>query len=113
MLIYKFLQVFPFDENHVVVFESFPECGANDEIVVALTPGRAIVGMVDGNGLQLGVVVSEVDNYLRDAWLQLFDCIPVELIPLLGRQVGPGHDQGAGDDLSAIQRNRGTRCGFP
>src|SRR5258706_8070766 len=45
--------------------------------------------MTNGDRLQFSVVVAEMDNH--EAWLQAFDGIQVELLPLFGPNVGICH----------------------
>ena len=50
------------DQDDMVVFQSLLEFGAGDDLVIALPPGGAVVGVIDHYGLQFGVVVAQV-NY--------------------------------------------------
>ena len=72
-LIQKLLQILPVNEDDMVVLDGLLELGAGDDVVVALPPGGSVVGMIDGDGLKLGIIVAEVDNQLPHARLQVLD----------------------------------------
>src|SRR5579872_3545169 len=61
-LLQEFLQVFPVDQDYVIFFEELFEFGAGHYIVVALAPGGSVVEVIDGDGLEFGVVVGQVDD---------------------------------------------------
>src|SRR5690349_13069338 len=54
----------PGDEDDAVRRERLLELRARDDLIVALPPRGAVVGVVDHHRLQLGVVVAEVDDHL-------------------------------------------------
>ena len=68
-LLKQFPDVSPMDEDDVVILERLLEFGAGDDFVVALPPGRAIVGMIDGHRLHFGVIVRQVDDEFSDSRL--------------------------------------------
>ena len=73
------------NQDHVVVFERLLEFRACDDIVVTLAPGGSVVRMIHGNRFKFGIVVTEMDDEFRDAGLQVFDGIQVEVLPAGGR----------------------------
>lgn len=62
-----FGKVFPGDEDEAVVLQEFLEFGVADEVEIVLTPFGTPVGMIEGGALDLGVVVSEVNDELIGA----------------------------------------------
>ena len=75
----------------MVILEGFLELGAGDHVVIALAPGRAIVGVVDGHSLQFGVVMAEMDDEFRHSGLQVLDRVQVETLPVGRFYVGTCH----------------------
>ena len=59
----------------MVVPQRLLEFRAVHDVVVALPPRRAVRLVVDRNRLQLGVVVSQVDDDLRDARFEVGNCV--------------------------------------
>src|SRR5258708_16208480 len=82
-LIHELLQVFPLDEDDVVLLQNFFELRAGHYFIVALTPCRAVVGVIQSYSLQLGIVMTEVDNHFRKARMQIFHAIDIQITPLL------------------------------
>ena len=72
-LLQELLQVSPVDQDYVIVFQELLEFGAGDDVVVALAPGGSVVGVIDRDGLQFGVVVAEVNDDFGDAGFQVLD----------------------------------------
>jgi hypothetical protein len=66
------LQILRLYENNPIFPENFPEFGAGDNVIIALASGRSVVGMLYHHGLQLGIVVTEVNNHFGEAGLQIF-----------------------------------------
>ena len=105
------------DQHDVVVFQCLFEFGAGNDVVVALPPGGSVVGMIDGDGLHLGVVVSEVNDQLSEAGLQILDEVQIKVFPSGGRNVwardqnGIEHDVFIREERFDVRRSlRTERC---
>ena len=70
------------------------ELGAGNDVVVALAPSRAVVGMVDGDGLEFGVIVGEVDDEFGQSGLEILDGVQVKVFPASSGDGGSGDDDG-------------------
>src|SRR5690348_1909361 len=57
-------KIVPGNQNEMLVAEKLLECRAADGVEVVLTPLRAPVGMIEGGGLNLGVVVGQMHDEL-------------------------------------------------
>src|SRR5450432_1006560 len=86
--IQQFLYILPADEDDVIGLQSLLEFGAGDDVIVALAPGCAVVGMIRCYSLEFGVVVAEVDDDFGHAGFQVLDRIQVEGFPVRGRHRG-------------------------
>lgn len=62
-----FVEIFPGDEDEVLVFKEFLEFLAFDEVEVVLTPLGAPVGVIEGRALDFGVVIGEMNDELIGA----------------------------------------------
>ena len=62
-----FGEIFPGDEDEVLVFKEFLEFLAFDEVEVVLTPLDAPVGVIEGRALDFGVVIGEMNDELIGA----------------------------------------------
>ncbi len=88
LLVQEFFQISPSDQDDVIFFQEFLEFWAGNDVVVALAPGGAVVGMIDGDGLQFGVVVTEVDDEFGDSGLQILDGVEIEILPAIRAEPG-------------------------
>src|SRR6185503_11619257 len=83
---YELLNLLPGDKGDVVVLQGLLELGTRHDVDVSLTPCGTIRLVVHHHRLQLGVIVSEVNDHLGDgAWLEAGDTVEVELLPLVSR----------------------------
>ena len=73
----------PSDELDVLFLEKLAEFLAGEKIKIALAPGRAVVGMVHSYCLQLGIVMTEVDDHFGKAGFQVLHCVDIEVAPFV------------------------------
>src|SRR6267378_466193 len=73
MLLEKLLQVLPLDEDDVILPQNFLEIGAGHKVVVALAPSGAVIGVIHHDGLQLCIIMAEVNDHFGKAGLQVLD----------------------------------------
>ena len=57
------------NQDDVVVAQGLLELWAVNDVEVALAPCRSVICMIDHDSLQLGVVMTEVHDHLRQAGL--------------------------------------------
>ena len=69
------------------------------DVVVALPPRGAVGVVIHRHGAQLGVVVAEVDDDLREPGLQPVHRVEVELLPLAPSARLVRDDHGVGEDV--------------
>src|SRR5713101_1972808 len=96
-------QFAPGDELDVLFPEQLAKFRAGEKIKIALTPCSAPGITLARGSFHFLVGVSEVDDELGDAGLQIFEGCSVEFAPFLGRDMRIDGNRVIEDDVSGTQ----------